>query len=255
VNLNGVDKVGSDANDGDDVNLMNRLLRSAYLNSCRILLKPWLTREHGEEAESMSERPVEYRFALKHITQMCPRTVLDVGPGLSSWPHLLKLSGIRVDAIDKSEGYWAEGVFNRHYLVEREDITETPQNSKMYDMVTCISTLEHIPNYKDALIGMFGRLKENGHIVLTTPYNEKKYVRNIYETSGAGYGRDYPRLCQVFNRRSLEAPVEKLGGEVVDQEYYRLFSGEFFTYGQRICPPERSHSTSAHLACLLIRRK
>lgn len=231
---------------------MNQLLKSMYLNSCRILLKPWLTREFDEKAESMSERPIEYGFALKHITQLCPRTVLDVGPGLSSWPHLLKLSGLYVEAIDKAEGYWAEGVFNRHFLVQKEDITEIPQNSKTYDMITCISTLEHIPNYEEALVGMFARLKENGHIVLTTPYDEERYVSNIYRTSGAGYGRDYPRLCQIFNRQSLEDPIKRLEGHVINQEYFRLFTGEFFTYGQRICPPEKVDPASAQLACLLI---
>jgi len=136
---------------------------------------------------------------LRWLSKICPVEVLDVGSGGSSWPHLMANCGFQVTAIDKIKEYWKGGFFNRHYYVINDDITR-PKITKQFDLITCISVLEHIPNHKDAVSGMFRLLKPGGHLVLTFPYNERQYIDDIYKLPDAGYGRDYPFICQVLSR-------------------------------------------------------
>jgi hypothetical protein len=35
---------------------------------------------------------------------------------------------------------------------------------------------------------MFARLACGGHLIMTFPYNETRYVRNVYELPGSSYG-------------------------------------------------------------------
>ena len=44
--------------------------------------------------------------------------------------------------------------------------------------------------------------------------------------------------------------------EVVRQEYWRVFSGEFWTFGQRLTPPvETDQHEEHHLSCALLRKR
>ena len=94
---------------------------------------------------SINERPIEYRFVFKILTEISPKKILDVGPGMSSLPHLMSNCGFLVTAIDNIDEYWSRRVFNRHYYVIQDDITKTKLKSK-FDLITCISVLEHIKN-------------------------------------------------------------------------------------------------------------
>ncbi|HEU5399943.1 MAG TPA: hypothetical protein VFU86_01225, partial [Terriglobales bacterium] len=53
-----------------------------------------------------NERSIEYRFALQSLATKRPKTVLDVGTGTTSWPHLLRNCGFVTTAIDNVRDYW-----------------------------------------------------------------------------------------------------------------------------------------------------
>lgn len=221
----------------------------------RRLLAPVLMLEWQKPRFScINERPIEYGFALACLGRTSPNTVLDVGTGMSAWPRVLADCGFRVTAMDNVSDYWARGIFNRHYHVVDDDITK-PKLTERFDFVTCISVLEHIPNHQEAVRGVFGLVNDGGHAVLSFPYNERRYVSNVYELEGAGYGKDKPYVCQVFSRDELEGWMKVCGGEIVGEEYYEVFSGELWTFGERIYPPRRTGRDGRHqLACLLVRK-
>ena len=201
-----------------------------------------------------NERPAEYAFTLDCLLKVCPRDVLDVGSGRSAWPDVMSKCGFRVTAIDKIKGYWKGDFFNRHYLIQNEDITR-PTLAREFDFITCLSVLEHIPNHRDAVDGMFRLLKPGGHLVLTFPYNEERYVDNVYELPEASYGRKYGFICQVFSRAQIEDWLSDGRGRIVNQEYYEVFSGNLWTFGERVCPPRKvEKGQKSHLTCLLIQK-
>jgi 2-polyprenyl-3-methyl-5-hydroxy-6-metoxy-1,4-benzoquinol methylase len=184
-----------------------------------------------------------------------PWLVLDVGSGLSSWPHLLATCGFRVTAIDRRQkGWWRSADFNRHYLVLDDDIT-APRITGPYGAVTCVSVIEHIPDHAAAIRGMFGLLGEGGHLILTCPYNEASYVDDVYSLPEAGYNRDASYVCQVFSRAEVDSWLSENRAEMVAQEYYSVFDGELWTFGGRTYPPrEVTAEDRHHLSCMVIQK-
>lgn len=221
----------------------------------------WYVREvcrreySGRAARQVNERPVEYRFALEHLSRLTPSTVLDVGTGTTALPHLLSNCGFAVTAIDNIRDYWAGGdVINRHYHVIDDDIINTKLAEK-FDFVTCISVLEHIPDHPAAVGSMFSLLNPGGYLALTFPYNEERYVENVYKMPESGYGRDEPYVCQVYSRAQVDDWLARNGGTLVAQEYWQMFTGELWTFGERLRPPVQvDREGPHHLSCLLLRK-
>jgi SAM-dependent methyltransferase len=203
----------------------------------------------------MNERPIEYRFVLQHLTTTAPKAILDVGSGTTSFPHLLYNCGFHVTAIDNVRDYWASGEFaNRHFHIIDDDIRK-PRHAGQYDFVTCISVLEHIPEYDAAVDAMFGLLRPGGRLALTFPYNECRYYANAYKLPGAGYGQDEPYICQIYSRAQLDGWVERNRATIAAQEYWEVFTGELWTSGQRLQPPVQTEkSRKHHLTCLLLQK-
>jgi len=208
-----------------------------------------------QEKRSVNERPVELRFVFEHLSKTCPRTVLDIGPGKSSLPHLMSLCGYRVTAIDNIEDYWRGGLFNRHFYVQRDDIT-SPKLTGKFDFITCVSVLEHIREHEAAVRSMFSLLNPGGSLVITCPYNETTYVDNVYKQPGAGYGQNFPYICQIYSRREIDTWLENSGCDLVAQEYWRFFTGEYWTFGDRVCPPVEAGKDKLHqITCMLFRKR
>jgi SAM-dependent methyltransferase len=171
----------------------------------------------------LNERPIEYRFVFQSILNVGPGTILDVGTGTSSLPSLMRTCGPVVSAIDNIQDYWPDGMVNRHFYVQHEDATRGISGN--YDMVTCISVLEHVPDHNAAVRNMLQALKPGGHLVLTVPYNENCYVENAYQLPNAGYGKDLPFVCQIYSRNEVNRWLSGMT-EIVWQEYWRVFSAD-----------------------------
>src|SRR3990172_2031450 len=156
----------------------------------------------GQTFHQPNERIIEYRFVFHSILRISPFTILDVGTGVTALPHLFTTCGLMVTAIDNIRDYWPCGMFNRHFYLINDDITNT-RITRTFDLITCVSTLEHIKDHKAAIRSMFILLNPGGHLALTFPYNENQYVENVYALPQAGFGKGVPYTCQVFSRNEL----------------------------------------------------
>ena len=74
---------------------------------------------------NINERPIEFSFVFKYLTRFYPKTILDVGTGLTSLPHLMRSCGFMVTAIDNVRDYWPKGMVNRHYYIKIFEIIIT----------------------------------------------------------------------------------------------------------------------------------
>ena len=203
---------------------------------------------------AVNERPVEYRFVFEHLTRACPRTVLDVGTGATALPHLMRSCGFLVTAIDNIRDYWPSGMINRHYYVIHDDITRTAMKGS-FDFITCVSVLEHIREHRAAMRSMLSLLNPGGHLVVTFPYNESRYIPNVYEYPGSGVRERPAFITQAFSRVEVGTWLAGGEGELLEQEYWQFFTGEVWTCGERICPPVRTSGAGPHqITCLLIRK-
>jgi hypothetical protein len=212
--------------------------------------------EYDEQApRPINERPIEFRFLFDSVLRLLPDTVLDVGTGTTALPSLLRTCGCTVTATDNVRDYWPEGMVNPHWWILDDDITQS-KLAAQFDLVCCISVLEHIKNCDAAVSSLLARTKSGGHLVLTFPYNETNYLDNVYQLPGAGYGQDAPYVCQVYSRQNLQKWFNQDDMEIVDQEYWQFFTGRFWTFGERLRPPLCVSKDDLHqLTCLLIRKK
>ena len=236
--------------------------KMAHNMASKALLTPLLKREwrRASSQEPTSARLTEYAVALRWLAERYPSSLVDVGPGPGSWPHLLARAGIAVTAIDNMESpergrflnrHW---FFNRHYYVLRRDIRK-PLLRRQFDCVTCLSVLELVEDHDAAVHGLFSLLKPGGFLILSFPYNDEQFVDNAYHLPGAAYGKNYPFICRQYSRSEVDSWLMANGGQLIASELYRCFTGEFWAAGQRVIPPARvGPDEPHHLACMCIRK-
>ena len=216
----------------------------------------WLLRREfsRQKFKYFNERPVEFAFLFRKLAELYPRTVLDVGTGTSATPDLIRKCGFVVTAVDNVRDYWPSGMFNRHYHVVDDDITQSRLH-ETFDMVVCTSVLEHIENADAAVRQMFRLLNPGGHLILSFPYTERSYVRNVYELPGSSYGRRRPYITQSFSRERLDRWLAESNGTLQEQEFWQYWEGEHWTVGKQIIPPRKVGAGDRHqLTCLHLRQ-
>jgi SAM-dependent methyltransferase len=200
-----------------------------------------------------NERPMEFGFVFKQIGRFAPETILDIGTGTTALPALMANCGAVVTAIDNIRDYWPEGMINRHWHILDDDIQAMKLTEKS-DLVTCISTLEHIKNYDAAVRSMLGLVKSGGHLVITGPYTDAFHVDDCYRVPGADAGlAAEPYIGNSYSGEDLKRWLG-FGGELIEAEYWKGFSGKHWALGERIAPPRPATVADGNHACLLIRR-
>ena len=223
-----------------------RRLGSAYVRRV-------IAAEYSEQTFcGVNERPIEFAFLLRQLVAAWPKTVLDVGTGLTSLPHLLRTCGFIVTATDNIEDYWPSGMVNRHYHIVNDDITKSSLAGS-YDAITCISVLEHIQASREAVRSMYKLLSPGGRLVLTCPYNERKYAKNVYALPESRVTERFPFVTQAYSRAQVNTWLVDSPFELLEQEYWQFFEGEYWTCGERVLPPRRVGVDDRHqLTCLLL---
>jgi SAM-dependent methyltransferase len=207
---------------------------------------------YAQRFAGINERPIEYGFVFRHLTRLWPRTVLDVGTGITALPELMRTCGFLVTAMDNKGDYWPSAMTNRHYFVIDDDITKTMIH-ETFDFITCISVLEHIQEHDSALRSLSRLLNPGGHLVITFPYNEKTYAPNVYEVEGSASRGRFSFVTQAFSRKEVETWVSANPLTIVEQEYWRFFTGKYWTVGERVLPPVPVSRDQEHqLSCLLL---
>lgn len=205
-----------------------------------------------------NERPMEFSYVFKFIGQLQPRKVLDVGTGTTALPHLIRNCGPLVTAIDNIKDYWPSGMSNRHYKVLDRDITSSKklQGIGKFDLITCVSVLEHIVEHNKAIKNMFGLLNEGGYLIITCPYTENNYNQNVYLLPESNlFGKSKPYVCQSYSRENLNNWLTKNHGEIVDQEFWQCWGGEYWRTRNQILPPVKVDVSKNHqLSCILIKK-
>jgi SAM-dependent methyltransferase len=233
---------------------MRNLLLSIYNFFGKTYLDPLLKQEQKKRPfPDINERPVEYGFAFRHLQNLCVGKILDIGPGKSSWPHILSTCGYNIKAIDKIDGYWTS-YFNRHYKIINDDITN-PALTETFQFATCLSVLEHIPNHLAAIKNMHHLLDLDGYLLLSFPYNENEYHEDVYKHPEAGYGKDANFITQVYSRAEIDEWLDATSFRIVDQEYYKVFTGDLWTFGERVTPCKQVEKEELHhLTCILLQK-
>lgn len=247
-------KLSAEINGIPFMNYKNWLITLA--NKLGLAYTQWTCRREyrSQKYSGVNERAVEILFVFRQLTRLWPKTVLDVGTGTTSLPHLIRNCGFLVTATDNIKDYWPFGMINRHYHILNDDITDSKLD-KTFDFVTCISVLEHIENHGAAVNNIFKLLNPDGCILLTFPYNENEYVKNVYNLPGSDVKEKYPFITQVFSRNEVNTWLKDNNGRLVDQEYWKFYTGDYWTIGNMIDRPVQvGRDELHHITCILIKK-
>ena len=198
----------------------------------------------------ISERAVEYAFVLQCLSEIYPATVLDVGPGGSALPFLMQNCGFAVQAIDKA----AISNANKHFDVQLLDVVHMKLDSK-FDFISCVSVLEHVSRTDAAMSNMVQMLNPGGYLALTFPYNEDRYIENVYKLEGAGYGQKAKFPCHIFCWENISKWTMDNDLKLEQHDRWQCFTGEYWTFGERVFPPVyASVDELHHLSCILLKK-
>jgi SAM-dependent methyltransferase len=209
-------------------------------------------RKESAAHSSFSERFVEYAFVFECLSQLYPQRVLDVGTGATALPSLVAVGGSEVTAID----HFAPLLANPSFYVWCHDI-QRKRFDDPFDMILCISTLEHVFEYEDALENMVASLKPGGHLVLTMPVTEGAYVENLFRVPGNFYfDPQSTGLVRLFSLDMIQGWLAKHNLREVRRKCYSQFQGANVGDGeQRRHPVPCDNGEPIHLICLLLRRE
>ncbi len=239
---------------------LSYVLRKGYTKGVSAALSPISRHILRVEFENQNpgprpdSKPLQYAFALKALSHSQFQDVLDVGTGRSAWPALLAPCGYHLTAVDEMRGYWGGRFLNRHFYLLQDDITEFKSNEQ-FGIITCLYTLQHIREHARAVANMARLLKPQGILILTFPYNEERYVPNAYALPESGYGQDAPYICQICNRETLNDWAKQTDLELIEQRYYKVFTGDFWSVGTHLRPPEEvTVDQLHHLTGVVFRR-
>jgi len=202
-----------------------------------------------------NERPIEYGFALRALSENQPRNVLDVGTGTTAWPHLMRNCGYVVTAIDNVHDYWPERMTNRHWTVLDVDILNLNGNlaHNFFEAITCISVLEHIEDHRKAVQNMVRLLSPGGILILTTPYSHYHPYPNVYKHPNALYGQGEPYICRSSSKEELNQWL--FNGLLLEKrELWKLFTGDIWATGQRCTWQIATEDEPHQLGCFVFRK-
>ena len=110
-----------------------------------------------------------YRFACKYAKG---KSILDIACGVGySGPKFIEAGAVSYDGVDINENLieYAKNNYSSksiNYLVG--DICKF-SNNKMYDLITCYETIEHVENYETAIQNLYSLLKTGGNLLISSP--------------------------------------------------------------------------------------
>lgn len=220
-----------------------------------LLLKPYLFLrwQYNQKNASYNERSIEYSYALNIIKNEIRPRILDVGTGKSCFAKLLEECGYNTTSLDKVKGYWSS-YLNPHYHVVKADITKPLVFKEGFDVITCLSVLEHIDEYDKAVRNMIRLLRPNGMLIMSFPYNKEIFIPNVYEHKKASYGKDFRFKASVYNQKIVDGFINENLVVPYDVEYYKAFTGDFWTFGHRLPKVRKAFHSDADLICITLQK-
>jgi len=121
------------------------------------------------------EQQMRQRAVVELLNPTKSELILDVGCGNARDIIVFGSSGAESIGIDLSTGMIKEGRKDIAKIgLEKIDLivgnaTNLPFKEETFDKISCSETIEHIPNYEDAITEMNRVLKRGGKLVITTP--------------------------------------------------------------------------------------
>lgn len=146
--------------------------------------------------------------AFRLLPQRDYQTILDLGTGAGFYLPLLSQVGRKVYGVDLAQvlGLTHKMVVKKginNVFLYKSDITKLPFKSESFDLLFCLSLIEHIPNQGQAFLEFKRVLKKNGILILGYPL--QNLPQQIFEELNR-----YNQFAKFFIKFPLSQAIDKV---------------------------------------------
>lgn len=125
----------------------------------------------GKSGERIEADHMErYLFACKYVSN---KTVLDIACGFGyGGPLIIKAGAIKYEGVDINKQLIdnANLIYGSEYVKYYQGDICSYNTNKLFDIITCFETIEHVNQYQNALLNIYKLLRKNGSLILSSPY-------------------------------------------------------------------------------------
>ena len=192
----------------------------------------------GLDNKSHTWKPRFWEYSFAYESTQPKGVVLDAGSGFSLFPAMLAKKELKVYSIDlnfQDKRVYQASRLDLNIQADRGSFFSLPYTNGFFDVVYCISCLEHIKDYKNVALALkeFKRvLKPGGKLFITVDYH-----KGFIDYGQAGW--KWSEYTRYYNwHMILEKIIKPSGMELVD-------SRELVDSTNWSCPPLYGHYTFA----------
>ena len=102
---------------------------------------------------------------------------------------------------------------------------------------------------------MYKLLNPGGTLILTCPYTSHQYAPNVYDIPESSVDINFSFVTQSFSENDRAKWMQDSLFELVDEEYWQFFEGEFWTCGKELESPLKVDKRERHQHCCMAFRK
>jgi SAM-dependent methyltransferase len=181
----------------------------------------------GKSGERIEADHIErYRFACKYAKG---KSVLDIACGVGySGPKFMEAGAVSYDGVDINEklvDYAKENYGADLISYSLGDITSF-NNNKLFDLITCYETIEHVKNYEAAIQNLHSLLKPGGLLLISSPNRTVTSPNALTlndKPSNEFHTQEFipEELLSILNKNGFFAGIDKLYGQRQRKKVYR----------------------------------
>jgi len=191
---------------------------------------------------SVTDHLERYRFVLQYARS---KDVLDIACGSGYGSHMLLKEGkaktvLGVDYSSMNIDYCCENYKDENLHFKQGDIRSLHLEQK-FDFIVCFETIEHVEQFREAFKCLFGVLKDDGILIISTPNRRitDPYVGPDTPTMDGAHKREFTpdEFLSVVN----EAEFQMIG--YYGQRLQKCFSNPFLEkHYKRLFKPSKKTS-------------
>ena len=110
-----------------------------------------------------------HEMALTHLGDVDGVRLLEAGCGDGGFTRLMAGRGAEVAAFDLSPVAVAQARERSGAEYQVASVTQIPYQDESFDLVVCLETLEHVPDWQRGLDELIRVLRPGGRLIMTTP--------------------------------------------------------------------------------------
>jgi len=124
----------------------------------------------GKSGERIESDHIErYIFACDYVNG---KAVLDIACGFGyAGPLVIKAGATKYEGVDINEQLIdnANSLYGTDYIKYYQGDICSYNSNKLFDIITCFETIEHVSNYRSALLNIYRLLRTNGMLIISSP--------------------------------------------------------------------------------------